>query len=408
MQNNHTQCRVCQTNLPPPFLDLGGQPLANNLSDTPNADVARYPLALTQCPSCHLVQLNHVVPKEEMFSHYLYTPSQSKTFVEHFTRMAKHLTEHLKLEAGDLVCDVGSNDGLLLSKYPEGIRVLGIEPASNIAELASVPTTNGYWTPGLATQILATGGHAKLITANNVFAHIDNWKEFIEGVNILLSDDGTLVIEAPGLLEMLTSGTYDLIYHEHLSYLSLDPLIQFFYNHGFYLYRVEEVPIHGGSLRLFVKRRRVGMGGKGKISDGTVGARLTKEVHAKLHKPSALQDFAAKVSENRQAFLDLLRSNPVPTAGYTAPAKATVMISYCGLDSKDIAYIIEDAKWKQGKYVPGTDIQILSPQDVTAYPERFVIFAWNIYSDLLPKIEGICEAVIIPMPKARLLEIARV
>lgn len=409
MQNNHTQCRICQTSLPPPFLDLGNQPLANNLSDTPNADVSTYPLALTQCPSCYLVQLNHVVPKEEMFSYYLYTPSQSKTFVDHFTKMARYLKDYLGLGEGDLVVDVGGNDGLLLSKYQEGIRILNVEPASNIAESASVPTINAYWSPKLATSVLASDGPAKLITANNVFAHINDWAGFIQAVQILLGERGTLVIEAPGLLEMVQSGTYDLCYHEHLSFLSMAPLIDFFYDHGFYLHRIEEVPIHGGSMRLFIKRRRIGIGGKGKISDGTVGARLAKETKARLHVPSVLQAFARRVEENKKEFLHILRNNGVFTAGYTAPAKATVMISYCGLDNGDIAYIVEDAKWKQGKYIPGTAIEIVSPDAVTRWPDRFVVFAWNLAeSDIIPKIADKCKEVVIPLPVARTLSLSRV
>lgn len=393
---NHSYCRICDRPLPHPFLSLGNQPLANNLSTSPNAVVSLYPLELTRCSFCSLVQLTHVVPREDLFDNYLYTPSQSATFVKHFTDMAQGLEAKLGLKDGDLVVDIGSNDGLLLSKFREGIRVLGIEPAKNI--VSSVETVHVYWSENLAWSIRAECGEAKLITATNVFAHVDNLNSFMHAVVVLLAPDGTFVIEVPGLLEMLQSGTYDLCYHEHLSYLSLSPLIHLFDIHGMEITNVETVPIHGGSLRLFVNRKGV------RERQASVGARIGAEAAI---GDGLIESFVEKAEKSKQALLAVLKGDRKPTIGYTAPAKATTMIYYCGLTEEDIRFIVDDSPLKQGKYIPGTHIQITAPTDMELYPyiERAVIFAWNLHIELLPKLKGRCAEAVIPMPEVRVVQV---
>ena len=351
------------------------------------------------------MQLTHVVPKEDLFDTYLYTPSQSATFVKHFAKMAKELEEKLALKGGtsfpwdgDLVVDIGSNDGLLLSKFREELRVLGIEPAQNIT--SSVETVHEYWSENLAWKLRAKYGEAKLITATNVFAHIDDINSFMHGVVALLAPDGTFVIEVPGLLEMLQSGTYDLIYFEHASYLSLSPLIHLFDIHGMEITDVETVPIHGGSLRIFVSHKELGV----RERKPSVGARIGAEAEI---GDGLIESFVEKVLESKKALLAVLRGDPKPTVGYTAPAKATTMIYYCGLTEEDIRFIVDDSPLKQGKYIPGTHIQIAAPADMELYPyiERAVIFAWNLHIELLPKLKGRCAEVVIPMPEVRVVQI---
>jgi hypothetical protein len=419
----HQHCRVCSTLLPQAFFNLGMQPLANNLYSTAeeSLNAPRYPLALTRCPNstCGLVQLTAVVDPDLLFGEYLYTPSQSKTFVRHFHDMGFALTERLGLGYDDLVVDIGSNDGLLLSFFRDnGSHVLGIEPASNLALQANqngVPTLNAFFTGETAKSISRSPlyGKARLITATNVFAHMNEWHDFCRGITELLADDGVLVIEAPGLLEMVEQGTFDLIYHEHANYLALQPLRNLFAQHDLYLFDVEENTIHGGSLRLFVQHAAAHkQWGNG---DDRVVERLKKE-HEGITDATlaALDDRAQDVAEDLHAAIPIYAAikSPAFFIGYGAPAKATVLINYCELTSSEIPMVADDSPLKQGKFIPGTNIAIVAPD--VAFPHNdggaglptAVIFPWNVADDILPKLRGRASAAIIPMPDVKVVNLA--
>lgn len=241
-----TDCRVCKSKNLEKVLDLGMTPLANSYLTKVDQEEAYYPLQLMQCGACKNVQLAHVVDSKVMFSHYLYTSSTSPVFVKHFEDFAE------KMGKKKFVVDIGGNDGILLKPFSSmGCRVLNIEPAENIE--CELPTIRTFFTSGLAKQIVKEYGKADLVTATNVFAHIDDLDDVVEGVKILLEEDGIFMVEVADLDQMLKDGSFDLIYHEHVNYWSLDSFIKFFGLRGMYVSDVERVPVHGGSLRIYAR-----------------------------------------------------------------------------------------------------------------------------------------------------------
>jgi SAM-dependent methyltransferase len=380
-----TECRACHTTLPSPFLSLGSMPPANNLPDSPDQHEDNYPLELASCPSCSLVQLCHVVSPSVLFSHYLYS-STSGMLGEHFDGMATNLRDALGLGATSLVVDIGSNDGLLLSRFREaGIgRIRGVEPAANLVAMArenQVQTINGFFGKDVVEEILAEDGQADLITATNVFAHVDDIQGLTENVKRLLNPGGALVIEVPYLPVMLRSGTFDLVYHEHLSYFSVAPLVTFFETMGMEVFRVDDVQSHGGSIRVSVQ----GQDG-GHAVDQSVTAHLNDE--SDLGSAAVYSDFGSRVSKVVAEFaaeLKDLKSQGFRLAGYAAPAKASTLLGFAEIGGDVLDYIVDDNPLKQGRYVPGTGIPIVSSSTLAEQPPDYlVILAWNL-ADIIEK-----------------------
>ena len=252
-------CRLCGNNKLTQFLDLGYTPPADTFLSKAQLDEpeTHYPLKVLRCDSCMFVQLSYVVPQDVLYRNdYPYESSITRTGRKHFDDFAKVIVETYGLADTDLVIDVGSNVGVLLKGFQDrGCRVLGIEPADNIAQIANknnIQTESVFFSPDVAKQILSDYGKTKVITASNVFAHIDDLNAVLECLDILLDDDGIFVIEAPYLANLISNLEYDTIYHEHLSYLSIKPLVPFFKNNGFEIFDIQQVDIHGGSIRIFV------------------------------------------------------------------------------------------------------------------------------------------------------------
>jgi len=382
-----TECRACHTTLPSPFLSLGSMPPANNLPDSPDQPEDRYPLELAACPSCSLVQLCHVVSPSVLFSHYLYS-STSGMLGDHFDGMATSLRDALGLGGVSLVVDIGSNDGLLLSRFREaGIgRIRGVEPAANLVAIArenQVPTVNGFFGKDVVEEILAEDGQADLITATNVFAHVDDIEGLTENVKRLLNPGGVLVIEVPYLPVMLRSGTFDLVYHEHLSYFSVAPLVTFFESMGMEVFRVDDVQSHGGSIRVSVQRQN-----GGHAVDQSVAAHLNDE--RDLGDAAVYSDFGARVSQVVGEFaaeLKDLKSQGFRLAGYAAPAKASTLLGFAEIGGDVLDYIVDDNPLKQGRYVPGTGIPIVSSSILREQPPDYlVILAWNLADIIVKKL----------------------
>ena len=386
-----THCKVCCAPLPPPYLDLGNQPPANNLvamvDHSTGEGSATYPLAVTVCSVCDLSQLTYAVDPETLFSHYLYTPSQGNFFKQHFKQMAEDLIRDLALLPGDRVVDIGSNDGLLLSYFQDaGMLVTGVEPAQNLAAAANkagIPTLNLFWGKGALPMAPRS---ANLITATNVFAHVENLHEFVSAVEEALTPQGTFVFEVAGLLEMVNHGTIDLVYHEHLYYWSLSPLHRLFELYGLTLIDIKPVPSHGGSIRVFVQRAGSGDGDSPSISrifdrvydEARLADRAIKEL------PLAAQAIHASL---RWQLASLVGKKVV---GYGAPAKATVLVNYCSFTSRSLSYIVDDNPLKQGHYIPGSDIPIYGSEQLTIDPpDAVLIFPWNVASDIRPKLEAL-------------------
>jgi SAM-dependent methyltransferase len=382
-----TECRACHTPLPSPFLSLGTMPPANNLPKDRDQPEDRYPLDLTACRSCSLVQLGHVVSPEVLFSHYLYS-STSGMLGEHFDVMAVSLRDALGLGAESLVVDIGSNDGLLLSRFRSaGIgRIRGVEPAANLVAMAresKVPTIHGFFSNDSVEAILDEDDQADLITATNVFAHVDDIEGLTENVKCLLNPGGALVIEVPYLPVMLRSGTFDLVYHEHLSYFSVTPLVQFFEALGMEVFRVDDVASHGGSIRVFVQHKD-----GGHALDASVAAHLNDE--RGFGDTSVYSDFGKRVSRvvgDFAAELNDLKGRGFRLAGYAAPAKASTLLGFAEIDHNVLDYIVDDNPLKQGHYVPGTGIPIVASSTLTERPPDYlVILAWNLADIIVKKL----------------------
>lgn len=399
-------CRVCGTKLPPPFLDLGVQPPANNLEPTQEAALAarRFPLALSRCENCQLVSLTHVVDPELLFSHYLYATGVSASFRAHFAAYAESLSAAAG-EVNGLAVDVGSNDGILLSEMRKrGWRILGVDPAKNLvdaARAAGIPTVHGFWSEKVAEGILERHGPAKLITANNVFAHLHDVHDFVRGVKKLLADDGEFVFEVVSLEKMLESGTFDLAYGEHVSTWSATPLVRLFSSHCMYLARIDDVPSHGGSLRCWARKGRAPSVPDGNLIDLAERC-MDEERTTSLEK---CNEFAIKALAVRAEVTEAVRSRRQAgkrVVGYGAPAKATVLANYCGFSSEDIEYIVDDNPLKAGKFMPGTGIPIVSSEALDrSPPATIIVFPWNVAEDILPKLKGRCLEAVIPLPVLR-------
>lgn len=348
----------------------------------------RYPLAVYVCEHCSLVQLTHVVPSEIMFKNYLYIPSTSKTMLEHFKLMANEIINENKLSDKDLVVDIGSNDGALLSYFKEQeIKILGVDPAENLVKVANlngISSIAEYFNLVTAQKIVKDYQKAKIITATNVVAHVDDLHVFFDGVNYLLDDKGVFIAEFPYLVDLLSKNEFDTIYHEHLSYFSLKPLMYLLNKHGMYIHDVRKQSIHGGSIRVYVKKRL------GKIEPRSIVKELLQEEELKkLNTKIPYLDFARRVKTIKRdlvAFLKKLKKQNKTIIGYGASAKGNVLLNYCELTTSLIDFIVDSIPYKQGKFTPGTQIPIYpETRLLKTMPDYALVLSWNFLDEILNK-----------------------
>lgn len=404
-------CRICGNSALATFLSLGESPLANNLPAKNELDrpEAVFPLETALCDRCKLVQLTCVVPPELMFKNYLYVSSTTKTFREHFGKMADDLTALLGLDERSLAIDVGSNDGLLLKGFQRhGVRTVGVEPADNIAALAraaGVETVNAFFDADVVGQILSKHGPASVVTANNVFAHIHDIRQVALNVRHLLAPTGAFVIEAAYLFDMFEQLTFDLIYHEHLSYYSLTPLVAFFRSVEMEVFRVDHVDSHGGSLRVFAQPK-----GAPRPIDASVGRMLADEKQKGVDAFETYRAFGNKVyavREQLDAFFTKALQDGRKVAGFGMPAKATTLLSFCRAAKDAIAYIVDDNPLKQGRFTPVSHIPIVSSERLESdRPDYIVALAWNFAKEILEKLSRFRQQgtqFVIPLPQPRIV-----
>ena len=338
-------CRICGNSSLRLVLSLGSQPLANAFLRSPEelAAEARYPLDVYLCETCSLVQLLDVVDPGVLFSHYLYLTGASETMERHHAAYADTLVRMLALESDDLVVEVGSNDGSLLGHFQRrGLEVLGIEPAANIAELANkrgIRTLSRFFSPSTAADVRQVHGEAKAVLANNVLAHVDDPRGFVEGCMHVLNPTGLLVVEVPYLRRLVEKLEYDTIYHEHLCYFSATALARLCEQVDLSIIGAAEVPVHGGSLRLYIGRR------EHYGAHGREALELLKTEQAEgLASERTLGGFAKRVEASRQAIGQLLQDlagQGKTLAGYGAPAKATTLLNYCGIGPSELPYLVD-------------------------------------------------------------------
>jgi nucleoside-diphosphate-sugar epimerase/SAM-dependent methyltransferase len=407
-----TACRVCGGEDLRTFLSLGRSPLANRLLKQEQLEepVESYPLEVAYCPACHNCQLTCTVEPEAMFTEYPYVTSTTATFRKHFGEMATHVTAKLNLPPHSLVVDVGSNDGLLLSNFQNlGMRVVGVEPASNIVDMArtnGVDTIHGYFDEDIARDIIKLKGHATVVTANNVFAHTAHVDRFVSSVLHLLDRDGVFVVETQYLLETLRQMTFDNVYHEHVSYFSMLSLQRLFEKRGMQVFDAEHVDTHGGSLRVFVQRA----GGPFPVQP-SVEEFIKNERRAGLDRLKTFEDFGRKVHAVRdkiRQYVQDVKGRKERLVGYGAPAKATTLLNFCGIDDKDLEYLVDDNPLKQGLYVPGVNVPIRSRARLDeAPPQNVLILAWNFADEIIgnnDRLRGAGTRFIVPLPEPRVVD----
>jgi hypothetical protein len=342
----------------------------------------RYPLELARCTACGHVQLSVTVPPEIMFRNYLYVSGTSDTIPAHFAAYAKDVAERFVPKGGGLVVEIGSNDGTLLRAFDRGVvRVLGVEPARNIAAMANaagIPTLDEFFDEGIAREIAAKHGRASAIIGNNVVAHIDNLHGLMDGVTTLLDDRGVFVAEFPYLVDLLEKTAYDTIYHEHLSYFSVGAVDDLASRHALRLIDVRRVGVHGGSIRMFISR------------DGEPSADVKKllalEEESGLRAGRPLRPFVDAVRRQREDLKRVLREirSSRRLAGYGAPAKGNTLLNYCEIDGSVLDFIVDRSPLKHGLLTPGTHIPVEAPERLMASDVRdTLLLAWNFADEIL-------------------------
>lgn len=405
------ECRICKNKGLEIFLSLGKSPLANNFLSKEQLENKEetYPLELAFCNNCKLVQLTCIVPPELMFKNYVYVSSTSTTFKIHFTKMSEDISNSFKLNDKSLVVDVGSNDGLLLKGFQKfGVKTIGVEPATNIAEIAQkegIETINDFFSRKVVNGVIEKKGNADVVTACNVFAHIDDIDDVIGNVKLLLKEDGIFVIEVQYFVDTIEKMTFDNVYHEHLSYYTLTSLNFFFKKHGMDIFNVQRVDSHGGSLRVFVKKT----GGKHEINE-EVKKIMDYEKSIDIEDLETYKKFANKVYEVKEkliSYIQDIKNQGESIAGYGAPAKSTTLLNFCNIGKDFIDYVVDDNPLKIGLYTPGTHIPVVSSEYLDEKtPDYVLILAWNFTHEILEKTKKYANQgvkFIIPLPEPKIV-----
>lgn len=382
-----TLCRFCHAPLTTVLVDLGEQPPSNSYLKVADANEKLYPLKAVVCDRCHLAQLDTTVDPGEIFhDDYAYFSSTSSSWVAHAKVFADQMIARLALNESSKVVEAASNDGYLLQHFVHaGVPVLGVEPSSSVAASArqkGVETIEAFFNAETAAELRRQGHAADLICANNVLAHVPDINGFVGGFSVLLKDEGVLSVEFPHLLNLLAHVQFDTIYHEHYFYLSLLAVEEVFKAHGMRVFDVDEIPTHGGSLRVLAC-----LDGAKTHSDGPGLARVrANEAAAGLADGSAYAGFAVRVEGVRDgllAFLQRARQEGKTVVGYGAAAKGNTLLNYCALDASDMDFVVDANAWKQGRFLPGSRIPILSPEHLTeAKPDYVLILPWNLRDEI--------------------------
>ncbi|MBI2834361.1 MAG: class I SAM-dependent methyltransferase [Acidobacteria bacterium] len=402
-------CRLCGDRRLKLVIELGPMPLANAFLRSPDdfASEPRFPLGLSVCESCALVQLVDVIEPEVLFRDYIYVTGISDTISRHNLTYAAALVERLHLGPSDLVIEVASNDGSLLQAFARhGVRTLGIEPARNIAALArqaGIETIDRFFDATLARDVRDDRGPARAVLANNVLAHVDDPVDFLRGCRELVAEDGLIAIEVPSLGDLLDRLEYDTIYHEHLCYFSVTTLARLCDRAELRIASVRHVPVHGGSLRLYVSR-----------SAGPRDPDLEREVRdeheAGLSEWARYEAFGRDVHANRAAIRSLLtklREEGKTLAAYGAPAKSTTLLNFCGIGPDGLPYTVDKNPMKVGRYTPGTHLPILPVSTLAERrPDYTMILVWNLADEIVRQEQAYLDGrgrFLVPLPAPRVV-----
>lgn len=402
-----TACRLCNGRTITPILDLGMMPIPNRFPETTEDLRAEelFPLCLSRCHDCGLVMLDEVVPPEKLFSTYHYLTSASSPLISHFRKLAKEAKDQFHLSERARVLDIGANDGTLLAEFQAlGMETLGVDPARNVATIArtrGITVLPEFFSAALATRLRERHGPFDLITATNVFAHTHDIHDFAAGVKALLAPTGVFVAEFAHLLEMIDKKHFDVIYHEHLSFFALEPLLGFFQRHRLRIFDVRKVLTQGGSLRLYVAHEENGT----YRQTPNIEAIVTEEHAHSLHEHATYEAFARHVQDYRvtlRAFLQNLKKSGKRIVGIGAPAKGVILLNYCRIERGIIDYLVDSTPLKQHRFLPGVHIPVY-PEEKLAEDtaEYFLLLAYNFQDEILRKLAPYLErgtSVILPFP----------
>jgi SAM-dependent methyltransferase len=408
-----SHCRFCRAPLNKIFVDLGMSPLCESFVTTEKLNTMEpfYPLRVYVCGACLLVQLDEYVSPDEIFTEYAYFSSYSDSWVEHARRYCEAMCERFKLGRESSVYEIASNDGYLLQHFvARGIPVLGIEPAVNVAKVAigkGIPSVSRFFGLECAKQLAGEHGQPDLLVGNNVLAHVPDINDFVSGMQALLKPDGIITMEFPHLLKLVELNQFDTIYHEHFSYLSLTTVKRIFEAHGLTLFDVEQIPTHGGSLRIYARHSA----DRTKPVGARIGELLELESRSGYDRLERYSSFEEQVRETKRALLQFLieaKREGKKIVGYGAPGKGNTLLNYCGIRTDFIDFTVDRNPYKHGRFTPGTHIPILPPERLAeARPDYVLILPWNLKTEIVQALDGIRAwggKFVVPIPSVQVLD----
>ena len=407
------RCLFCKAPLRHTFVDLGMSPLCESYltADQLNRMEPFYPLHVNVCESCYLVQLEEYVSPEHIFTEYAYFSSYSDSWLKHSSNYVDMISERLGLGGQSLAVELASNDGYLLQYFvKKGIPVLGVEPAVNVAQVAEkkgVPTLVEFFGCQTAREMVANGQAADLVIGNNVLAQVPDLNDFVGGIRLLLKPSGVATLEFPHLVRLMEENQFDTIYHEHFSYFSLITVEKIFAAHGLVLFDVDEIPTHGGSIRIYLRH----VEDNSKPVTPAVLKLRGREITLGLERMETYANFAEQVIEAKRALLELLirlRREGKRVAGYGAPGKGNTLLNYCGIRTDFVEFTVDRNPYKQGRFLPGTHIPIHPVERISEQrPDYILILPWNLKAEIMAQLAYAREwgaKFIVPIPTVRILD----
>jgi 2-polyprenyl-3-methyl-5-hydroxy-6-metoxy-1,4-benzoquinol methylase len=410
------ECRFCKTPLTHVLCNLGMSPLSNSYVKFENVHLGEkfYPLKVWVCDECLLAQLESFESPDAIFSDYLYFSSFSTSWVEHAKRYCDMMTERFGYNESSQIIEIASNDGYLLQHFKaKGIPVLGVEPAANVAKVAwderQIPSVVKFFGVETAKELVANGQAADLLLGNNVLAHVPDINDFVGGLKVALKPEGVITFEFPHLQRLIAGNQFDTVYHEHFSYLSFLAMEKVFAHHGLTMFDVEELPTHGGSLRIFAKHEE-NNGDLFTVTD-RVSAMRTQETEFGLTRMETYTEFDEEVKATKRKLLKFLidaKESGKKVVCYGAAAKGVTLVNYCGVRDDLVEYVVDKSPYKQNHYMPGVRIPIYGPEKIfETKPDYLLILPWNIRNEVREQMAAIREwggKFVVPIPEVTVLD----
>lgn len=406
------RCRFCSSTLLRTFSDLGLSPLSNAFvkPDAKDQEECFFPLHAYVCESCYLVQLEQFASPQQIFDDYAYFSSYSESWLRHCEAYTDLMIKRFGLGCSSQVVEIASNDGYLLKYFKAaGVPVLGIEPADNVAKVAQAAGVNTlvkFFGTETSYELSSSGMCADLLIGNNVLAHVPDLNDFVRGIKLLLKPEGVITMEFPHLLRMIESNQFDTIYHEHFSYLSFQTVEKIFAHHGLIMFDVDELPTHGGSIRIYAQHPETGK----QLVSPRIAAMRALESEFGLDIPETYTGFAKRVFHTKWDLLEFLiqaKREMKSIVGYGAAAKGNTLLNYCGIRSDFLDYVVDKSPYKQGLYLPGSRLPIHSPEKILeTKPDYILILPWNLKDEIMEQMAHVRvwgAKFVIPIPEVQVL-----